>query len=131
MIAEINYITRWKTQLESEHKKLHLIALVEIVEMLNNLRAENAKTVYTLIIDSDICHFIAETMSYREANALSLINKIVCHLSEIEDFFKNDFFRFIKGFLRIINFFPVTNHSPSEVKYHQDIFNCINIVVKR
>lgn len=129
-MTQVNCISRWKNLLESDSNKLRLIALIEMVEMLNGLEPQNAKSVYGLLIDSDICHFIAEIQSYRNKSALALINKIVCHLSEVQTFFANDFFRFFKSYLRILAFLPKSKME-SEENYHQNIFYTINIFVKR
>lgn len=125
--SKINYLTRWKIQLDSSVKKMQIVALLEIVEMLNHLKDEQKDAVYTLLINSDICHFLSENMSYRCKSSMALINKIVCHLSEVDEFFKNDFVRIFKGYLRVINSFP----SDVDEKYHRDILTCVNIFVKR
>lgn len=123
----LNFLTRWKIQLESQDRKMHTVALIEMVEMFNNLSEENFDEISILLINSDICHFLSETMSYRDKTSISLINKIICHLSETEAFFKTDFFRVVKGYSRVLNSFPDTlcEH------YQQDIFKCIGIVFKR
>lgn len=94
---KINYLSRWKLKLDSEDPKTRLVALHEIVEMLDNLEPSRAKCVYKMLINSDICHFIAESMSYERKESTNLGNKIICHLSEIDEFFKNDFFRVLRG----------------------------------
>lgn len=125
--GKVNYLTRWKIQLDSSDRKMYTIALLEIVEMLNHLNEEQKDGVNSLIVNSDICHFLSEKMSCEDKNAMVLTNKIVCHLSEVEGFFKNDFVRILKGYLRVINSLP-TN---VEEKYRRDIFNCVSIFVKR
>lgn len=131
-MAKINYIKRWKYQLESdsEHNRMRVIALMEMVTMLNDLDQKSAEPAYELLIDSDICHFIAEIMSYRDRSTLVLINKIVCHLSEVHRFYENDFFRFFKGYTRVLNFLPKAKMEKDE-DYHEDIFKSINLIVKR
>lgn len=125
--GKVNYLTRWKIQLDSSERKMYMVALLEIVAMINNLNEEQKDRVYSLIIKSDICHFLSEKMSYEDMNAMILTNKIVCHLSEVGKFFKNDFIRILKGYLRVINSLPAN----TDVKYRRDIFTCVSIFVKR
>lgn len=128
---KVNYLTRWKIQLDSSDKKMRLVALLEIVEMFKTITEEVSDSVYTLLINSDICYFLSENMSYREKSAMCLINKIICHLSESDDFFKNDFYRILKGYIRVVKSFPANINSPSDEKYHKDIFLCVSIFVRR
>lgn len=125
----INLLTRWKIQLNSGNSKIRIVALTEIVDMINSLSEDKLEDVYILFINSDICQFISQVISYWERTALSLINKIVCHLSEIEEFFKNDFYRILKGYSRIIPSLPST--FGDNKKQQMDVFTCINILVKR
>lgn len=128
----VNFLTRWKIQLDSTDSKMRLVALFEIVEMFESLTEEAADSVYSLLINSDICHFLSEIMSYREKSAMCLINKIICHLSETDEFFKIDFYRILKGYTRVMKSLPPTRSSSTEVdKYHKDIFTCVSIFVKR
>ena len=115
----------------SKDRKLHAVGLLEIVEMFNNVKSETAMSAYVALINSDIVHFLQENINYREKTSTILIIKIVCHLSETTDFFKNDFFRMLKGFSRVINSFPISACNKEHEKYHQDIFTCLSILVKR
>lgn len=124
---KVNYLTRWKIQLDSRDKKMYKVALLEIVAMLNNLNEEQKDGVYSLIIKSDICHFLSEKMSYGDRNATMLTNKIICHLSEVETFFKSDFVRILRGYLRVIK----SLLENADEKYHRDIFTCVSIFMKR
>lgn len=91
------YISKWKAQMQSKETKTHVIAMLEIVEMFSKLTNETASSINIVLINSDICYFLAECMSYNRKTTLSLINKIVCHLSEAAIFFKNDIFRILRG----------------------------------
>ena len=127
-MRQINFLTRWKIQLNSTDSKLRVIALTEIVEMLNNLPEEMQFEISKLFINSDICHFLSEIVTYRNVMLMSLTNKLVCYLSENEEFFKRDFFKILKGYLRVIAMFPDFS---SDLKHQTDIFTCINIIFKR
>lgn len=128
-MRQINFLTRWKIQLNSTDSKLRVIALTEIVEMLNNLPEELKYEISKLFIDSDICHFLSEIVTYRNVTLMSLTNKLVCYLSENEEFYRRDFFKILKGYLRVVAMFPAV---PGDSEKHQiDIFTCINIIFKR
>lgn len=133
-MGKVNYISRWKAQLEDTDKRQHLLALIEMVEMLNNSNKEKGSATAKLrnLINSDICHFISEIMSYRETNAMNMINKIVCYMSEISDFFSNGFLRIFKGYIRVLSSIPIREkEDPSAVQNHRNIFTTINFIVKR
>jgi hypothetical protein len=68
-------------------------------------------------------------MSYSNKGLMSLINKIVCQLSETEEFFTSDFFKVFRGYLRVAAMFPSVCDGNS--KHQADIFSCINIFFKR
>jgi uncharacterized protein (UPF0216 family) len=127
--SKINFITRWKIQLDSRDSMIRTVALSEISDMLNSLSEEKKDEIYILLINSDICHFISETISYRDKTAMRFINKIVGHLSESDDFFKNDFFKIFKSYLRVVNTFP--EKADDNEKYQKDVFECMNFILTR
>lgn len=128
-MSKINFLTRWKIQLNSTDIKLRKVALTEIVEMFNKINEESQHDVYILLIHADICHFLSEVVTYRDRNLMSLANKVVCHLSETQEFFKRDFFKIFRGYLRVITSFPMV--SDGSKKHQSDIFTCVNIFFKR
>lgn len=127
---KVNYTTRWKIQLDSNDKKLQVVALAEILDFISNL-SEDHESYFVLIINSDIIHFFGKILSYQDEIATKVINKIVCNFSETEEFFKNDFSLILKGYLRVINSIPTTIGPKSSECYHQDIFKCVSILIKR
>jgi hypothetical protein len=104
---------------------------VEICEMLNNLDEEGLDRVGIILIHSDIFSFLAEILCYHDNTLLSLINKIVCVLSDTDEFFKHDIFRMIKAYVRVLNSFPENGMNSKDPKKHSDIFTCIGLIVKR
>lgn len=99
--------------------------------MLNQMKEEYKDSVYDVLINSDICVFLSEIMNLQDRTAMSLVNKIVCHLSESGNFFKNDFFRILKSYTRVINSLPQSTASEETEKFHEDIFMFVNILIKR
>lgn len=126
----IRYLTRWKIQLESSDKTMQSVALTEIVELIINADEENIESIYKLLINSDICHFLSEVLIYSYKQSTILINKIVCHLSETHYFFKNEFQKLLRAYLRLINSFSNDNNT-RESEYKKDILNTAVIIIKR
>lgn len=129
-MTKLDFLTRWKLQLDSNNRKMHEVALVEIVEMINKMKGEDSEKFLLLLINSDICNFLSENMSYRDQRSMLLLNKIISRLSETDRFFKNDFYRILKGFFRVLNSFPATSSRETET-YHKIIFTSITNLVKR
>lgn len=131
-MGKVNFLVQWKNQLNSKDKKAHLVALMELVELFNSVDEEIIDSVLIQLINSDIFYFLSEIMTYHDKCAMCLINKIVCHLSEVEEFFKNDFFRILKGYTRVLHSFPSKQSKSIKIeKYHQDILTCMGLFVKR
>lgn len=132
-MEKLNYLTRWKIQLDSNDKNLQIVALVEILEFISMTRnlSDDYENVYVLIMNSDITHFLSNILSYQNKSATTIINKILCNFSETEEFFKNDFFIILKGYLRVINSIPSTIGSKLSKCYHEEIMNCVSIIIKR
>lgn len=100
--------------------------------MLNALDEEGLDSACILLINSDICHFLSEILSYHEKKAVKLISKIVCQLSETDEFFRTDFYRVLKGYLRVINSMPTSSSKENDTEiYHKDIFSCVGIIVRK
>jgi hypothetical protein len=126
---KVNFLTRWKIQLDTNDPDIRNVALSEIIEMLNSVPEEQQEEIYLLLINSDISHFISEITTYRDRKAMGFINKIVSHLSETEDFFKNDFYKMFKAYLRVVNSFPAT--AGDNQKHQRDIFICMITFITR
>ena len=129
-MSKVNFLTRWKIQLDSSDKQMHIVALLEIVEMLNQISEEDSDSLYLLLINSDLSHFLSLIMSYWDRHAMDLLNKIISHLSEADEFFKNDFHRILKGYIRVINSFPPSSTNETKL-YNQNILACVINIVKR
>jgi hypothetical protein len=127
--SHINFLTRWKIQLTSSDRKLRLVALTEVVEFLNRVDEEKIYEISVILINNELSHFLSEAMSYSNKGLMSLINKIVCQLSETQEFFTRDFFKVFRGYLRVVAMFPSVCDDSS--KHQQDIFSCMNIFLKR
>lgn len=128
----MNFLTRWKIQLDSYDKRMNMVALLEMVEMFNKISEEDRDALYLFLINSDICHFLSRIMSYHERHTMLLLNKIISHFSETDEFFKNDFYRILKGYIRVLNSFPpAVTSKPERQTYHHNIFTCVTTLVKR
>lgn len=124
---EKDIIVQWKNQLQSKLKREQLTALQEIGNSLAG--SQENKEVYILqLINCDLSYFLSEILIYKLRLSTNLVIKIVCHLSEVPGFFKNDFFRYTRSFLRLLNSFP--QNSPEDVLYQQSILH-MNIIVLR
>jgi hypothetical protein len=127
---KIDFLTRWKIQLEARDHQMNLVALVEIVDFINNLYEENRDEIFILLINSDICHFLQNLMSYPRDKALKLINKIVCSFSETDEFFKSEFFKIMKGYTKVLNSFPKIWYDEHR-EFQKNVLVCIGIIIKR
>jgi hypothetical protein len=128
---KVNFLTRWKIQLSSSNKKLEVVALIEIVEFLNQLEDELLENFCSLLLSSNIGQSLSDIISFQNVAKTCLISKIVCHLSEVEEFFKYDFYLILRGFLRIMNSFPTAIDSPNSMKFMKDIFTTVTLILKR
>lgn len=126
-------LSQWKENIQSRNKSVQLDALAEIVHQINNLNMKCKKD-YVKLINSDINYFLSEILIYQHKASTSLVIKIICHLSEAQEFFKNDFFRFIRSSLRLINSFSsdcVSDNCLEEAHYKRDILVFNTIILKR
>lgn len=130
-MCKINFLTRWKIQLSSSNKKLEIVALVEIVDVLNQLDDEALENFVPLLLSSNISQSLSDIISFQDITKTCLISKIACHLSEAEEFFKQDFYLILKGFLRVMNSFPTAGDSFNDLKFKKDLFTCITLIMKR
>lgn len=124
-------LTRWKIILESQNRQHRNRALVEMCDMLNSLNGETTDRVSIFLINSEICHYLEKTMSIHDEFALGMINKIICHLSETDEFFKHDFFRIVRGFVKIFNSLSEKGISNISQEEQQNTFICATLMVKR
>ncbi|KAG5673770.1 hypothetical protein PVAND_003790 [Polypedilum vanderplanki] len=131
MSQTLNIITKWKIQLESKDIRNNLFALLEIIKILNGEEVLNNRNYFCKkLIEAEICHFIPELLIYRRQNTIKLVNKIICHLSEYEEFFKYEFFKILRGYMRLINSFPL-NEQENRLSYRNDIISTVSIITKR
>jgi hypothetical protein len=131
MSQQIEGITKWKIQLESKERREHLNALIEIVTIINCEEDErNREKFCRALIEAEICHFLVELLIYNWQSTIRLINKIICHLSEQQLFFKHDFFKVLRYFLRLINSFP-PKEQDIRVEYRNNIVSTALLVIKR
>lgn len=126
----VDYCGRWKTQFLSKDPQQRIIALVEIVKMLNSINSDNKSKICSLLINSDICNFIADIISCSNQNEMKLINKIVVCLSEDQMFFEHIFGKTIRGYIRIFNY--LMNARSNEVEFFfRDVVLVLMILLKR
>lgn len=131
-MSQVNFISRWKIQLETSDIKKHVVVLLEVLEMFSKTKDEELKSFYLSLINSDICHFLSSIMSYSKRSAMYVLTKVISKLSEADEFFKNDFHRIIKGYLRVIHSIPSATEITEDVEaYHQNIFSSVTSLVKR
>jgi hypothetical protein len=136
-MSEIKIIRQWKAWLGSNDRESHLQALIQIVDMFNSVEQmewdqSKLNKLYILLINSDIFTFINERiMSYNAQSNLSLIIKIICHVSEVEDFYQNGFIQSLKGFQRVLYSLPINGPSEPNLKFYQDILMCVGLILKR
>lgn len=127
-MSQTGILTRWKTLLDSKDSGMHTVALMEIADMVSDEKSEKPLA----LINSDAFHFISRLMSYQQRSTLLLINKIVCHVSRVPQFFDHDFFRVLRGYANAINSFPYTAGSCNkESEYQRIIFFSLNFIIKR
>lgn len=130
---KLEALSQWKNDIQSRDKSVQLDTLEEIVHQINNLNLK-CKNNYIKLINSDLNYFLSEMLIYQHRASTSLVIKIICHLSETREFFKNDFFRCIRSSLRLINSFStdcVSDNSLEEAHYKRDILTFNTIILKR
>lgn len=124
----VDYCGRWKTQFLSKDPQQRIIALVEIVNMLNSITPDNKSKICSLLINSDICNFIADIICSNQ-NEMKLINKIVLCLSEDQLFFEHIFGKAIRGYIRIFNY--LMSARSNEFEFLRDVVLVLMILLKR
>lgn len=129
MAATTNYITRWKIQLSSGEKKMQLVALLEILDMFEQLTEENRDRVCYAMINTDTCSFLNQTILYNDRLFSKLVNKIVLILSETDKFFEHQFYPIIISYLRVIGSLPRNGNLDNP--YTRDLFNVATLLMKR
>lgn len=129
-MSQCGVLSRWKNLLDSKEQGSHVIALMEIAEMLSSDKNSNEKPL--MLINSDAFHFISRIMSYHQRPSLLLINKIIYYVSRVPKFYKNDVFRVLRGFANVLNSFPTTTKSCDKDQDFQRIICCsLNFILKR
>lgn len=126
-MSQNGILGRWKNLLDSKDMAMHQIALMEIAEMVGDEKSEKPLA----LINSDAFHFVSRILSYQQRCSLLLINKIVCHVSRVPQFYVHDFFRVLRGYANVINSFPVTGSCGKDQEYQRIILFSVNFVIKR
>lgn len=128
---ENDVVTNWKSHLQSSNVVIQLYVLKDIVSALN--KASKNKKLLSKIINSDIGHFLSELMLYHRRISTNVVIKIASHLSETTEFYKDDFFRYIRSGFRLINSFPKTNTKCDleELRYKRNIITFNTVLLKR
>jgi len=124
-------LSQWKDHIQSKDKAVQIETLEEIARQLNEL---NDKKSYIKFINSDLNYFLSELLIYQHRASTGLVIKILCHLSEVQEFFKNDFFRCIRSSLRLINSFSmdcVSDYSLEEAHYKRNILAFNTVMLRR
>ena len=127
---EDGILSQWKSDVQSKDKSVQIGTLKEMVEEVNEMN----EIKYVKFINSDLNYFLSEMLIYQHRVSTSLVIKIICHLSEVQEFFKNDFFRYIRSSLRLINSFStdcVSDNSIEEAYYKKNILAFNTIILKR
>lgn len=133
MSEYIDILSRWKEELSSENSEEVNRALVEIIVTIEDVNLKGVGEIaYEILLNRDICHFLCELLSINHLHKTPLINTIVCYLSECLSFFKKDFFRILKFYLRLLNSITDMAELNSRNFQHIDgIFRCLTIITMR
>lgn len=133
MSEYIEVLTRWKRKLSSESSEEVTEALVEIIETIEKVNSEGIfESAYEILLNRDLCHFLCELLSMDRLHKTVFINPIICYLSESSNFYKNDFFRVMKIFLRLFTSMSESNKFDCEdYQYIEDIFKCMGLIMMR
>lgn len=133
MSEQIDILTYWKEELSSDDSERITAALVEIIEIIKKVKkAGICETAFEILINSDLCHFLCEILSIESLYKTPFINVIICHLSESSNFFKNDFFRVMKYYLRLMT--SMTDSSKADLqnyRYIDEIFRFMTLILMR
>jgi hypothetical protein len=124
-------LSQWKEDIQSKDKSVQIETLEDIARQLNEL---NDKKNYIKFINSDLNYFLSELLIYQHRAPTCLVIKVLCHLSEVPEFFKNDFFRCLRSSLRLINSFStdcVSDHCLEEAYYKRNILALNTLILKR
>ncbi|CAG9809154.1 unnamed protein product [Chironomus riparius] len=127
---EEGILSQWKCDVQSKDKSVQIDRLKDIVTELHEWNEKD----YVKVINSDLSYFLSEMLIYQHRISSSLVIKIICHLSEVKEFFKNDFFRCIRSSLRLINSFSpdcVSDNSLEEAHYKKNILAFNTIMLQR
>lgn len=128
----MDIIPRWKNELASSNRNSHLKALAEVIATIEQTEKSERNTIYEFLLNREICHFICELLSYNELKKTPFINKIMCCLSECPRFYRDEIFRVLKAYLRLLNVLPGSRLLYHKFnKYLDEIFKCITIILIR
>lgn len=132
-MTQNNIFTRWKQELSSENSEEAERALIEIIIVIEEMNSKGIEeTSYEILLNRDFCHFFCNLLSLNGLRKTPLINKILCYFSESSHFYKNDFFRVLKLYLRLLNSIADSNNiNYSNFGIINDIFKCLSLLIVR
>lgn len=132
MTESEDVIPRWKNDLNSKCSDSHIKALAEIIATIGKTDKCEREKVYGILLNREICHFLCEILSSNALKKTPFINKVICFLSESPKFYRDEIFRVLKTYLRLLNALPETRLLYCKFnKYMDDIFKCITVILLR